>query len=60
MSRKLLNLQNEAIANDPAAEARAADNADRELETELPELHTVPTPEAALDFKPRNGGPRGG
>lgn len=24
MSRKLLNLQNEAIANDPAAEARAA------------------------------------
>ena len=46
MSRKLLNLQNEAIANDPAAEARAADNADRELETELPELHTVPTPEA--------------
>ena len=52
MSRKLLNLQNEAIANDPAAEARAADNADRELETELPELHTVPTPEAALDLSP--------
>ena len=52
MSRKLLNLQNEALANDPAAEARAADNADRELETELPELHTVPTPEAALDLSP--------
>ena len=52
MSRKLLNLQNEAIANDPAAEARATDNADRELETELPELHTVPTPEAALDLSP--------
>ena len=52
MSRKLLNLQNEAIANDPAAEARAADNADRKLETELPELHTVPTPEAALDLSP--------
>lgn len=59
MSRKLLNLQNEAIANDPAAEARAADNADRELETELPELHTV-LRRSCAGFKPRNGGPRGG
>lgn len=52
MSNKLEELHNQAVAHDPVAEAEAADNSSRALESELPELHTVPTPDAKLDLSP--------
>lgn len=52
MGRKLTAIQSEAAQDNPADRAAAQDNADRALESDLPDLQAVPTPEAKLDLSP--------
>lgn len=52
MSQRLADLKAEAESDDPIARAAAQDPSDRELESELPELHTVPTPKVRLNLDP--------